>query len=66
MSEPPDQVQSLRDLASAWYALALACRRIGAMIERAAKSVLYESTNNSSISEANSEGTTPRDTFLPS
>ena len=55
MSESPDQAQMaarlkqtrpLRELAYTWYALSVACRRIGAMIERIAKEMLYEPTNN--------------------
>ena len=40
------RAQSLRNLAHTWYALALACRCMGAMIERAAKEVLHESTDD--------------------
>lgn len=55
MNEPLDQervaarlarAQPLRDLAHTWYALAVACRHIGAMIERAAKEILHENTDN--------------------
>ena len=47
------QVQPLRDLASSWYALSVACRCVGAMIERAAKEILYEGTDSMGEGEAN-------------
>lgn len=40
------RVQPLRDLAHSWYALAVVCRRMGALTERAIKEILYESANN--------------------
>ena len=40
------QVQPLRELARSWYALSVACRRMGAMIESDAKEILYTPTNN--------------------
>lgn len=52
------QARSLRELAYAWYALSLACRRVGAMIEGAAKEILYTLSSNSgqpSISEVNDD-----------
>ena len=49
------QVQPLRDLASSWYALSVACRRMGAMIERDAKEILYENTNNSMSESTNND-----------
>ena len=45
------QAQPLRELARSWYALSVACRRMGAMIERDAKEILYEPANNSSVSK---------------
>jgi len=41
------QVQPLRDLAHSWYALAVVCRRMGALTEHAIKEILYAPTNNS-------------------
>ena len=64
MSESPNQSQltarleqarPLRELAHDWYALSVACRCIGATIERAAKEILYEPANNSSMSEPNDD-----------
>ena len=49
------QTRPLRELAHTWYELSVACRRIGAMIERAAKEILYETTNNSSVGETNDD-----------
>lgn len=58
MSESPDQsqlvarleqAQSLRELAHDWYALSIACKRVGAMIERAIKDMLYEPNNNGEV-----------------
>ena len=46
------QVQPLRDLASSWYALSVACRHIGALTECAIKEILYAPTNNSGVSES--------------
>jgi len=40
------QVQPLRDLAHSWYALAVVCRRMGALTERAIKEILYAPTND--------------------
>jgi hypothetical protein len=53
-----EQTQPLRELAHSWYALSVACRRIGAMMERAAKEILYAPSNNSgqpSTSEVNDD-----------
>ena len=64
MSESPDQsqlvarleqAQSLRELAHDWYALSVACRCVGAMIERAIKDMLYEPNDNSSVSESGND-----------
>ena len=46
------RAQPLRELARSWYALSVACRRVGAMIERATKEILYEPANNSGVSES--------------
>ena len=40
------QAQPLRELARSWYALSVACRRMGAMIERDAKEMSYAPTDN--------------------
>jgi len=52
-----DRAKPMHDLAHTWYALSVACRHIGAMIERAAKEMLHESTNNS-VSENNNDDNT--------
>lgn len=44
-----EQTRSLRELAHTWYALSLACRRVGAMIERAAKEMLYAPSKSEEI-----------------
>jgi len=71
MSENSDQSQfaarlarakPMRDLAHSWYALSVACRRIGAMIERAAKEMLYESANDKETT--NGEPSTTGDVLL--
>ena len=40
------QAQPLRELARSWYALSVACRRMGAMIERDAKEMSYAPIDN--------------------
>jgi len=40
------RVRPLRDLAHSWYALAVACRHMGALTERAIKEILYAPTND--------------------
>ena len=49
------QVQSLRELARTWYSLSVACRRIGAMIERVSKNILYETINSPSTGEIDND-----------
>ena len=41
-----EQTRPLRDLAHTWYELSLACRRVGAMIEKVAKEILYAPSNS--------------------
>lgn len=46
-----EQARPLRELAHTWYALSVACRCIGAMIERTAKEMLYAPSNNEEITK---------------
>jgi len=49
------RAQPLRELARSWYALSVACRRMGAMIERDTKEILYENANNSMSESTNND-----------
>ena len=42
-----EQARPLRELAHDWYALSVACKHVGAMIERAIKDMLYEPNDDS-------------------
>ena len=52
------QAQPLRELARSWYALSVACRRMGAMIERDAKEMLYAPANNPESESEPNDSTT--------
>lgn len=44
-----EQTRPLRELAHTWYELSVACRRVGAMIERATKEILYAPSDDEEI-----------------